>query len=89
MRKSWLAAVVLLLAVSSLTAEGKGACKEKRKTMHDARVALKDCNKAWADSIRGDAADPSDDCSAKQSAFIAGVKEFKACVKEEKEKAKK
>ena len=37
-------------------------------------------------SITGDAADPTDDCSAKQAAAIANVKDFKACVREAKSK---
>jgi hypothetical protein len=87
MKQSLLTAIVLLVALAPFSAHSRAACKEKRKAMHGARVSLKECNKSWTDSIRGDATDPADDCSAKQSAFIAGVKEFKACVKEEKEKA--
>jgi hypothetical protein len=86
MKQSWMIALVLVIAAVSFEAYGKGGCQEKRKAMHTARVALKDCNKAWGDSIRGDAADPGDDCSSKQTGFIAAVKEMKACIKEEKSK---
>lgn len=78
-------ALVLVFAAWTLTLAPLHAqgCKDKRKAMHSARKALRECNKAWVDSLRVEA-DPTDDCSAKQAAFITGVKEMKACLKEEK-----
>lgn len=61
-------------------------CKPPRKSMHSARKAVKACNKAWVDSLRGEALDPSDDCLQKQSEFISAVKEFKSCLKAAKAK---
>jgi hypothetical protein len=55
-------------------------CKPLRKSMHAARKAVKACNKAWVDSLRGESVDPSDDCTLKQTEFVASVKEFKACL---------
>ncbi len=66
----------------------KGPCKEKRKSMHAARLALRDCNKAWVVSLRGNSPDPADDCQAKQTAFVAGVKDYKACIQNEKAESK-
>jgi hypothetical protein len=61
-------------------------CKPLRKAMHTARKVLKTCNKAWVDSLRGEATDPTDDCAQKQSEFISSVKEFKSCLRAPKAK---
>ena len=82
MKKTTLTLIALSLGASLASADHP--CKDKRKAMHDNRVALRECNKAWMESIRGDAADPADDCAGKQTAFTASVKELKACVKQAK-----
>ena len=77
-----------LLVLVSLTpiAGAQSPCKEKRKAMHQGRKAMKECNKAWVESLRGDAADPADDCAAKQATFITAIRDLKACIKEAKVK---
>ncbi|MBY0369809.1 hypothetical protein K2X33_03925 [bacterium] len=70
----------LCISASALTGFD-GPCKEQRKALRESHKAVKDCNKAWHDSVRGDSPDPSDDCSAKQAEFVANVKSVKECRK--------
>ncbi len=72
------------LAVTAGMARADVDCKEKRKAMHTQRQEHRNCNKAWQDSMRGNAADPSDDCVAKQTAFVEAMKAYKACRRESK-----
>ncbi len=77
----YLALSLGLLATASLYA---GPCKEKHQALRQNRKALKQCTKTWLDSMRGDAPDPQDDCSAANSELITAIKELKACVREAK-----
>ena len=78
--KTLLTLSVLVLAFGFAGSAGaKADCKEKRKAMHNARIALRECNKAWIEAVRSRGADPSDDCQAKQTAFVSSTKELKAC----------
>jgi hypothetical protein len=68
-----------LLGLCAFT-QAAGPCKEKRQALSVARTNLRDCNKAWLESIRGQAADPLDDCTVKQKAFVSAVQDIKACI---------
>jgi hypothetical protein len=73
---------LVTLAFPALGAEM--GCKEKRKAMHKQRAEQRQCNKAWQDSLRGNAPDPVDDCVAKQTAYVDAMKAYKACLRESK-----
>ncbi len=75
--------VLLSIAVLTSAANG-GVCREKHHELRASRKALRECNKAWTDSLRGDAIDPADDCAATQARFVTAVKALKTCVKEAK-----
>jgi hypothetical protein len=77
---------VLILTSFAFASLGFADCKTERKAMHANRKAVRDCNKAWVESLRGDEKDPAEDCVQKQTEFVASVKAFKACRREEKAK---
>lgn len=78
-------AIGFLLVSLALPAFGvQVGCKDKRKAMHDSRAQQRQCNKAWQDSMRGNAPDPADDCVAKQTAYVDAMKAYKACLRESK-----
>ena len=74
----------LLLSQSALAAH---PCKEKHEAKHEAQKSLRQCLEVWGQN-KADAADPTDDCSSKTSAFVAAAKNLKACHIEMKTKAK-
>ena len=76
--------LIALTIVACATSFAAAPCKDKRRAMHAVRAAHKQCNKSWQDSLRGTAADPTDDCSAKQVELIQAVKELKTCLVEAK-----
>lgn len=78
---------LVMIAVLALTgAASATTCKPARKQLREARSVLRECNKAWSDSIPRDAADPSNDCSSLQAEFVTAVKAMKACLREAKTK---
>lgn len=74
----------LMLALITVTGWAEGSCKPQRRAMHEQRRQHRDCNKAWQDSMRGNAPDPADDCVAKQTAYVDAMKAYKACLRDSK-----
>lgn len=86
--KTTLIAGILIGTLPALAAFD-GPCKDKRRALRESMNALKNCNRAWQESIRLDAADPADDCTALQAQVIDHAKAIKACRKEAKAAGKK
>lgn len=78
--------LVITLALLTAAPCFAGPCKEKHQALRVSRKAMKECTKAWYDSMRGDQPDPTDDCSAANTALVTSIREVKVCVREAKAK---
>ncbi len=59
-------------------------CQDQAKAKENARKSLHACVEAWAKDRKATDADPTDDCSAKLSAYIQAAKDAKACHAQQK-----
>jgi hypothetical protein len=87
--KSKISLLLALGCFAGASAFAAGPCKDKRETKHKAHMDLHACLQAWAKDAKPDAADPSDDCSAKLASFVQAAKDFKACRVQAKSQKKK
>lgn len=71
------ATIFLLLSSNSLFAAGP--CKDKVQARHAARKLVHECLESWAKDGKADAAEPTDNCTAKLESFIQAAKDVKAC----------
>ena len=67
-----------VLSFANLAYAG-GPCMDKVQAKHASRKALHECIEGWAKDARPADSDPTDDCSAKLTAFTSAAKDVKAC----------